>query len=181
MPLPNSKEVTTTRNMVMAGHRVLTGKWTFTDESTDPGAGYGESITASGRYQINIANWREYAGKMELTDFTPNTQDLMAVDILRTLGVIDKIKTGDIREQCRRRQRGGRHFPKVLVRRIIIRRSRMSSIQRFWRATNRLEGLLNEGFDPRARRTLLHWHQRSICGWLEGDKRQARAGRHRGR
>ncbi|WP_347929781.1 hypothetical protein [Pseudomonas helvetica] len=32
---------------------------------------------------------------MGLTDFTPNTQDLIAVDI-RTLGVIDKIKAGDI-------------------------------------------------------------------------------------
>ncbi|MGX0890939.1 muramidase (phage lysozyme) [Pseudomonas sp. ADAK2 TE3594] len=72
------------------------GKWTFTDESTHPGAGYGGKTTASGMYQITIATWREYAGKMGLTDFTPNTQDLIAVDILRTLGVIDKIKAGDI-------------------------------------------------------------------------------------
>lgn len=73
-----------------------TGIWTFTDESTHPGAGYGDSITASGRYQINIVTWREYAEKMGLTDFSPHTQDLMAVDILRTLGVIDEIKAGDI-------------------------------------------------------------------------------------
>jgi muramidase (phage lysozyme) len=72
------------------------GKWTFTDESTHPGAGYGGKTTASGMYQITIATWSEYAGKMGLTDFTPNTQDLIAVDILRTLGVIDKIKAGDI-------------------------------------------------------------------------------------
>lgn len=73
-----------------------TGKWTFTDESTHPGAGFGGSTTASGLYQITIATWREYGGKMGLTDFTPHTQDLIAVDILRTLGVIDKIKAGDI-------------------------------------------------------------------------------------
>jgi muramidase (phage lysozyme) len=73
-----------------------TGKWTFTDESTHPGVGYGGSTSASGRYQINIATWREYSGKMALTDFTPHTQDLIAVDILRTLGVIEKIKAGDI-------------------------------------------------------------------------------------
>lgn len=73
-----------------------TGKWTFTDESTHPGAGFGGSTTASGLYQITIATWREYGGKMELTDFSPHTQDLIAVDMLRTLGVIDKIKAGDI-------------------------------------------------------------------------------------
>ncbi len=33
---------------------------------------------------------------MGLTDFTPETQDLIAVSILRGLGVIDKIKAGDI-------------------------------------------------------------------------------------
>ncbi|WP_434707399.1 hypothetical protein J3P75_15980 [Pseudomonas sp. R1-1] len=73
-----------------------TGKWTFTDESTHPGAGFGGSTTASGLYQITIATWREYGGKMGLTDFSPHTQDLIAVDMLRTLGVIDKIKAGDI-------------------------------------------------------------------------------------
>ncbi|MFC6690958.1 MULTISPECIES: lysozyme family protein [Pseudomonas] len=158
-----------------------TGKWTFTDESTHPGAGHGGKTTASGMYQITIATWREYAEKMGLTDFTPNTQDLIAVDILRTLGVIDKIKAGDIPGAMPRRQRGGQHSPKGLVRKIIIRRNRMPSIQSFWRATNRLEGLSNEVFNPRARRTLLHWHQHSVCRWLTGDKRQARAGRHRRR
>ncbi|MFD2883297.1 hypothetical protein ACFS4T_12450 [Pseudomonas lini] len=67
-------------------------------------------------YQITIATWREYAEKMGLTDFTPNTQDLIAVDILRTLGVIDKIKAGDIPGAMPRRQRGGQHSPKGLVR-----------------------------------------------------------------
>lgn len=33
---------------------------------------------------------------MGLTDFSPATQDLIAVEILRSLRVIDKIKTGDI-------------------------------------------------------------------------------------
>jgi len=73
-----------------------TGKWTFTDESTHPGAGYGGKTTASGLYQINVATWREYGEKQGLTDFSPHTQDLITVDILRTLGVIDKIKAGDI-------------------------------------------------------------------------------------
>jgi muramidase (phage lysozyme) len=33
---------------------------------------------------------------MGLTDFTPLTQDLIAVSILRSLGVIDKTKEGDV-------------------------------------------------------------------------------------
>lgn len=71
-------------------------KWRFTDTSTHPGAGAGGSTTAAGMYQINIGTWREHGGKMGLTDFTPKTQDLIAVDILRSVGVIDQIKAGNI-------------------------------------------------------------------------------------
>ena len=35
-------------------------------------------------------------GKMGLTDFSSGTQNLLAVEILRTIGLVDKIKTGDI-------------------------------------------------------------------------------------
>lgn len=70
--------------------------WRFSDYSTHPGPGKGGKTTAAGMYQINIATWRDHAGKMGLTDFTPKTQDLIAVEILRSIGVIDKIKTGDV-------------------------------------------------------------------------------------
>ena len=71
--------------------------WRFTDFSTHPGAGYGGSTTAAGMYQITIDTWRDHGGKaMGLTDFTPETQDLIAVDLLRSLNVLDKIKEGDI-------------------------------------------------------------------------------------
>ena len=33
---------------------------------------------------------------MGLTDFSPKTQDLIAVELIRSVGVIDKIKAGDI-------------------------------------------------------------------------------------
>jgi muramidase (phage lysozyme) len=78
----------------------VTGKkndpWRFTDTSTHPGAGFGGRTTAAGMYQITVDTWRQFGGKMGLTDFTPNTQDLIAVDMLRTIGVIDKIKVGDV-------------------------------------------------------------------------------------
>jgi muramidase (phage lysozyme) len=70
--------------------------WRFTDYSTHPGVGFGGSSTAAGMYQITIATWKEMGGKMGLTDFSSETQDLLAVEILRTIGVVDKIKARDI-------------------------------------------------------------------------------------
>lgn len=71
--------------------------WRFTDYSTHPGAGCDGVTTAAGMYQINEATWQDHGeGRMGLTDFTPETQDLIAVSILRGLGVIDKIKDGDL-------------------------------------------------------------------------------------
>lgn len=70
--------------------------WRFTDYSTHPGAGFGGRTTAAGMYQENIETWREMGGKMGLSDFTPETQDLIAVEILRVLKVIEQIQAGDI-------------------------------------------------------------------------------------
>ena len=70
--------------------------WSFSDYSTHPGAGKGGSITAAGMYQINEGTWRESGGKIGLHDFSPGTQDLLAVEILRELHVIQAIKEGDL-------------------------------------------------------------------------------------
>jgi muramidase (phage lysozyme) len=70
--------------------------WRFTDFSTHPGPGRGGRVTAAGRYQETIATWREMAAKMGLSDFSPETQDLVAVEILRTIGVLDDIERGDL-------------------------------------------------------------------------------------
>jgi muramidase (phage lysozyme) len=70
--------------------------WRFSDFSTHPGPGFGGSTTAAGMYQITIATWRQHGGKMGLPDFSPTTQDLIAVEILRSLRIIDKIRSGDI-------------------------------------------------------------------------------------
>lgn len=47
-------------------------------------------------YQENTETWREMGGNMGLSDFTPETQDLIAVEILRVIKVIDSIESGDI-------------------------------------------------------------------------------------
>jgi len=70
--------------------------WRFSDYSTHPGPGRGGTTTAAGMYQINMVTWRDHGGKMGLTDFSPKTQDLIAVEILRSIGVVDKIKAGDV-------------------------------------------------------------------------------------
>lgn len=72
--------------------------WRFTDTSTHPGAGYGGKTTAAGMYQITVDTWRQHGGRMGLADFSPKTQDLIAVEMLRSMGVIENIKAGNIVE-----------------------------------------------------------------------------------
>jgi muramidase (phage lysozyme) len=74
-----------------------TDPWRFTDYSSHPGPGYDGVTTAVGMYQINKVTWQDHGERrMGLTDFQPETQDLIAVSMLRGLGIIDKIKDGDI-------------------------------------------------------------------------------------
>jgi muramidase (phage lysozyme) len=71
--------------------------WRFSDFSTHPGAGFGGSTTASGMYQITKDTWQDHGiNAMGLTDFKPDTQDLIAVDMLDSMGALDKIKDGDV-------------------------------------------------------------------------------------
>ncbi|MYN41614.1 paar repeat-containing protein [Duganella sp. FT109W] len=71
--------------------------WRFSDFSTHPGPGKGGTTTAAGLYQITKPTWHDHGENgMGITDFTPDTQDLIAVSILRRRGVIEKIKEGDI-------------------------------------------------------------------------------------
>ncbi|MFC0250986.1 glycoside hydrolase family 24 protein [Massilia consociata] len=71
-------------------------RWRFKDTSTHPGAGIDGKSTAAGMYQITRPTWRHHGGKLGLTDFSPQTQDLIAVEILRSLGVIEQIKAGEL-------------------------------------------------------------------------------------
>lgn len=70
--------------------------WRFSDTSTHPGPGIDGKTTAAGMYQITRPTWEHHGGKLGLDDFSPRTQDLIAVEILRSLGVIELIKAGEI-------------------------------------------------------------------------------------
>jgi muramidase (phage lysozyme) len=73
-------------------------RWRFTDMSIHPGPGIDGRTTAAGMYQITRPTWQHHGAKLGLRDFSPRTQDLIAVEILRSLGVIDAIKAGNIAE-----------------------------------------------------------------------------------
>lgn len=70
--------------------------WRFTDTSTHPGPGIDGKTTAAGMYQITRPTWEHHGGKLGLIDFSPRTQELIAVEILRSLGVIEQVKAGEI-------------------------------------------------------------------------------------
>lgn len=70
--------------------------WRFSDYATHPGAGRGGKVTAAGMYQITRPTWREMSARMGLTDFSPETQDLAAVEILRAIGADADILRGDL-------------------------------------------------------------------------------------
>jgi hypothetical protein len=68
-----------------------------------PGAGHGGTITASGRYQITKPTWKlQCIEAMGLSDFTPHTQDLTAVEILRIVHAIDPLVEGDFETATRK-------------------------------------------------------------------------------
>lgn len=52
--------------------------------------------TASGRYQMLLRIWRAYQQMLHLPDFSPLSQDLVAIRIIKECGAIDVIQAGDI-------------------------------------------------------------------------------------
>ncbi|RSZ55558.1 glycoside hydrolase family 104 protein [Massilia atriviolacea] len=70
--------------------------WRFTDFSTHPGAGHNGRCTAAGLYRITREVWQEVGARMDLSDFGAETQELIAVEVLRQLGVLGNIQAGDI-------------------------------------------------------------------------------------
>lgn len=59
--------------------------------------------TASGRYQIILPTWKTLAAKLDLLDFSPDSQDDACVELLRQHGAIGAILAGNIQiaiESC---------------------------------------------------------------------------------
>ncbi len=51
--------------------------------------------TAAGAYQFLYKTWKELKAKLELKDFSPYSQDLAAIELLRRRGALDYVKQGN--------------------------------------------------------------------------------------
>jgi muramidase (phage lysozyme) len=68
-------------------------KWEFRSFDTHPG--WGALSTASGRYQITEPTWRDFGQRLGLKDFSPDTQNLIATQILIDAGVLADLRNNN--------------------------------------------------------------------------------------
>ena len=54
--------------------------------------------TASGRYQLLLRFWRAYKAQLGLTDFSPTSQDAVAIQQIKERGALAQIQVGDIQD-----------------------------------------------------------------------------------
>lgn len=62
----------------------------------NPRTGKMDYSTAAGAYQINWPTYQQFAPMVEVTDFSPASQDLIAMAILYYENVVDKLAADDI-------------------------------------------------------------------------------------
>jgi muramidase (phage lysozyme) len=75
------------------------GTQTFSDLSRHPDKqvkAWGKESTAAGAYHILKSSYDEAVAQEIIRDFTPASQDAYALWILRTRGVLELVKAGDI-------------------------------------------------------------------------------------
>jgi muramidase (phage lysozyme) len=75
------------------------GNNSFSDYSTHPKQNIrwrGGVSSAAGRYQINQDTWEDFSRRLGMTDFAPETQDLMAVEILRDRRALEALQANDL-------------------------------------------------------------------------------------
>jgi muramidase (phage lysozyme) len=74
----------------------VVGGGTFSDYSKHPER-YNAALNsdAAGRYQFLSTTYNPIAKRLGLKDFSPQSQDLAAVEYLKELGVLDEIQSGD--------------------------------------------------------------------------------------
>jgi len=84
----------------MSDHPVLTGEMKPVPLPVNicaaSGLGPGCVSTAAGAYQFIKATWIRLRNKMQLTDFSPASQDLAAVQLLDDIGALKLVQSGDI-------------------------------------------------------------------------------------
>lgn len=84
------------------GYNVLVGGKLFHGYEDHPNIvvdlGRGLKSTAAGRYQILYRYWRAYKDQLDLPDFSPQSQDRVALQLIRECHAMDYIEKGLIKE-----------------------------------------------------------------------------------
>jgi len=76
---------------------VIYGGSHFTDDSRHPYDGKPlPAHSASGAYQFVIKTWKVLKNRLGLHDFSPQSQDIAAVELLREIGALSAIQNDDI-------------------------------------------------------------------------------------
>jgi hypothetical protein len=79
--------------------------------------------------------WRQFCGKIEPADVTLNTQDIIAADVMRPVGVIDKVRAWDVAGAMPKAALNRASCQTGLAWLTVIRRSPTRNIQNFCCAT----------------------------------------------
>ncbi len=83
------------------GYNVLVGGTLFSGYSDHPNIlvdlGHGLKSTAAGRYQLLYRWWEPYKKLLNLPDFSPESQDKVALQQIKERNAIDDINSGNIK------------------------------------------------------------------------------------
>jgi lysozyme len=84
----------------LADHPAITGEWMGKglSDAMCRAAGYGPGCvsTAAGKYQITKPTWSKLKRRLNLPDFSPDSQDAAAIELLRESGALDHVKVGNV-------------------------------------------------------------------------------------
>lgn len=101
-----------------ADYNVLYGGSKFTDFSKHPNkkitAG-GITSTAAGKYQFLYGTWNEVSKKLGLKDFSPNSQDLAAIQLIKNRGAYNLILNNKIADAISVLSKEWASFPYALT------------------------------------------------------------------
>jgi muramidase (phage lysozyme) len=91
-----------------SGYNVLCGATpsnplTFSDYSTHPNVlNQALDSTAAGLYQINHPTWLTLCSQMGVSDFSPATQDAMAIQLITNKGALADVDAGNFASACQK-------------------------------------------------------------------------------
>lgn len=94
------------------GYNVLVGGNVFSSYARHPGVRVALPrrgaptlySTAAGRYQFKLSTWNDLAAKLALRDFSPDSQDLACLELIRQRGAQADVRSGNIEvaiDKCR--------------------------------------------------------------------------------